>query len=86
AYDALLCGHLQNDSGVIEAPIAKDPQHFPRMSISTTQSKAARSYYQVIERFYQTLADGTRLPLTRVRLTPETGRTHQLRIHCQYIG
>ena len=27
-----------------------------------------------------------RLPLTRVRLTPETGRTHQLRIHCQYIG
>ncbi|MDC5896382.1 RluA family pseudouridine synthase [Proteus mirabilis] len=86
AYDALLCGHLQNDSGVIEAPIAKDPQHFPRMSISTTQGKAARSYYQVIERFYQTLADGTRLPLTRVRLTPETGRTHQLRIHCQYLG
>ncbi|VDR26581.1 Ribosomal large subunit pseudouridine synthase C [Raoultella terrigena] len=30
--------------------------------------------------------DGTLLPLTRVRLTPETGRTHQLRIHCQLAG
>lgn len=26
------------------------------------------------------------MPLTRVELTPETGRTHQLRIHCQQLG
>ncbi|QAV23023.1 RluA family pseudouridine synthase [Proteus hauseri] len=85
-YHALLCGHLSDDCGVIDAPIAKDPALFPLMSISATQGKPARSRYRVIERFYQTREDGTSVPLTRVQLTPETGRTHQLRIHCQYLG
>lgn len=82
AYSALLCGHLENDEGVIDAPIAKDPALFPLMSICAVTGKPARSRYRVIERFYQT----TGLPLTRVALTPETGRTHQLRIHCQQLG
>jgi len=81
-YSALLCGHVENDEGVIDAPIAKDPALFPLMSICAVTGKPARSRYRVIERFYQT----TRLPLTRVALTPETGRTHQLRIHCQQLG
>lgn len=85
-YCALLCGHLEHDDGVIEAAIAKDPALFPRMSISATQGKPARSRYRVISRFTRTMADATSLPLTRVELTPETGRTHQLRIHCQYLG
>lgn len=85
-YHALLCGHLSDDCGVIDAPIAKDPALFPLMSISATQGKPARSRYRVIERFYQTREDGASVPLTRVQLTPETGRTHQLRIHCQYLG
>lgn len=82
AYSALLCGHLENDEGVIDAPIAKDPALFPLMSICAVTGKPARSRYRVIERFYQ----ATGLPLTRVALTPETGRTHQLRIHCQQLG
>nr|WP_278435852.1 RluA family pseudouridine synthase [Enterobacter mori] len=82
AYSALLCGHLENDEGVIDAPIAKEPALFPLMSICAVTGKPARSRYRVIERFYQT----TGLPLTRVVLTPETGRTHQLRIHCQQLG
>lgn len=81
-YSALLCGHVENDEGVIDAPIAKDPALFPLMSICAVTGKPARSRYRVIERFYQT----TGLPLTRVALTPETGRTHQLRIHCQQLG
>lgn len=81
-YSALLCGHVENDEGVIDAPIAKDPALFPLMSICAVTGKPARSRYRVIERFYQ--AEG--LPLTRVALTPETGRTHQLRIHCQQLG
>lgn len=81
-YSALLCGHVENDKGVIDAPIAKDPALFPLMSICAVTGKPARSRYRVIERFYQT----TGLPLTRVALTPETGRTHQLRIHCQQLG
>ena len=85
-YSALLCGHLENDEGVIDAAIAKDPALFPRMSICAINGKPARSRYQVIERFHHRQQDGTLLALTRVRLTPETGRTHQLRIHCQQLG
>ena len=48
--------------------------------------KPARSHYQVTERFYYETEDELSLPVTRVALTPETGRTHQLRIHCQYLG
>jgi tRNA pseudouridine32 synthase/23S rRNA pseudouridine746 synthase len=81
-YSALLCGHVEHDEGVIDAPIAKDPALFPLMSICAITGKPARSRYRVIERFYQ----ATGLPLTRVALTPETGRTHQLRIHCQQLG
>lgn len=81
-YSALLCGHVEHDEGVIDAPIAKDPALFPLMSICAVTGKPARSRYRVIERVYR--ASG--LPLTRVALTPETGRTHQLRIHCQQLG
>ncbi|CAI1914173.1 RluA family pseudouridine synthase [Serratia proteamaculans] len=85
-YSALLCGHLDDNQGVIDAAIAKDPALFPLMSICAIHGKPARSGYRVIERFYHELEDGTSLPLTRVQLTPETGRTHQLRIHCQQLG
>lgn len=81
-YTALLCGHVKEDEGIIDAPIAKDPALFPLMSISAVNGKPARSRYRVIERFYQE----TGLALTRVLLTPETGRTHQLRIHCRELG
>ena len=85
-YSALLCGHLDDNEGVIDAAIAKDPALFPLMSICAIHGKPARSGYRVIERFYHELEDGRSLPLTRVQLTPETGRTHQLRIHCQQLG
>lgn len=85
-YSALLCGHLDEDEGVIDAAIAKDPALFPLMSICSIHGKPARSRYQAVERFYRELEDGTLLLLTRVQLTPETGRTHQLRIHCQQLG
>ena len=52
-YSALLCGHVENDEGVIDAPIAKDPALFPLMSICAITGKPARSRYQVVERFYQ---------------------------------
>lgn len=81
-YSALLCGHVENDEGVIDAPIAKDPALFPLMSICAVNGKPARSRYRVVERLHQNAA----MPLTRVELTPETGRTHQLRIHCQLLG
>ena len=85
-YSALLCGHLENDQGVVDAPIAKDPALFPLMSICAIQGKPARSAYQVVERFYHEREDGTSVPLPRVDLTPETGRPHQLRLPCQQLG
>ncbi|ORM71848.1 RluA family pseudouridine synthase [Pantoea rwandensis] len=85
-YSALLCGHLLNDEGVIDAAIAKDPALFPLMSICAINGKPARSRYQVVERFMREQEDGRMLPVTRVQLFPETGRTHQLRIHCQQLG
>ena len=81
-YTALLCGHVEQDEGTVDAPIAKDPALFPLMTICARTGKPARSRYRVMERIYQ----DTTMPLTRVELTPETGRTHQLRIHCQQLG
>lgn len=85
AYEALLCGHLAADEGVIDAPIAKDPALFPLMSICAVSGKPARSRFLVLERLVCREAQGD-IPLTRVRLVPETGRTHQLRIHSQWLG
>ncbi len=76
-YTALLQGHLENDEGVIELPIAKD--EFPLQKICHLSGKEAVSYYQVIERLDKPLA-------TRVLFKPLTGRTHQLRIHSREIG
>ncbi|HAS1786888.1 RluA family pseudouridine synthase [Enterobacter pasteurii] len=81
-YSALLCGHVEQDGGIVDAPIAKDPALFPLMSICAVNGKPARSRYRVVERLYQ----NREVPVTRVELSPETGRTHQLRLHCQQLG
>lgn len=73
-YTALLCGHLAEDEGIVEAAIAKDPAHFPRMALCARHGKPARSRYRVIDRLYQAREGERALALTRVTLTPETGR------------
>ena len=80
-YTATLYGHLVNDEGLIEAPIARD--EFPYQKICTHTGKQAQSKYQVITR-NQNQATGHKT--TDVLFTPKTGRTHQLRIHSQSIG
>jgi tRNA pseudouridine32 synthase/23S rRNA pseudouridine746 synthase len=78
-YIALLDGHLAQNQGYIDTPIAKDKPNFPLQKTCYETGKPARSQYEVIEH--------NENPLTsRVLFTPETGRTHQLRIHCQNIG
>jgi len=83
SYTALLhghlYGHLANDEGVIEFPIAKDKPNFPLQKICFETGKAALTNYQVVERLTEPFA-------SRVIFTPATGRTHQLRIHSQQIG
>lgn len=52
-YTALLCGHVEQDEGTVDAPIAKDPALFPLMTICARTGKPARSRYRVMERIYQ---------------------------------
>ncbi len=72
-------GHLPEDSGEIDLPIAKNRINFPLQKICYESGKPAQSQYQVLERLEDPFA-------TRVLFTPITGRTHQLRIHSGEIG
>ncbi|ABE54302.1 pseudouridine synthase [Shewanella denitrificans OS217] len=78
-YQALLMGKLSTDSGVIDAPIAKDAALFPRLKICELEGKSAMTEYKVLSYCEQT-------DLSRVQFTPITGRTHQLRLHSQHLG
>ncbi len=79
SYIALLHAHLTAESGEIDLPIAKNRSHFPLQTICHATGKSAQTHYRVLERLEKPHA-------TRVRFTPTTGRTHQLRIHSSEIG
>ncbi|WP_411743615.1 RluA family pseudouridine synthase [Reinekea sp.] len=76
-YIALLDGLIKEQTFIIDLPIAKG--EFPAQKICQQTGKAAQSKVSVLDanEVNQT---------TRVKLTPLTGRTHQLRIHCREIG
>ena len=76
AYLALVKGHLTPDEGVIEAPIGRDPRNRKRMAV-VAEGKEARTQYSVIKH----VGD-----CTLVEVRPETGRTHQIRVHLSAIG
>lgn len=78
-YKAVLQGHLLRDEGIIDLPIAKDNSIFPRLKICLATGKPARTHYTLIEHLYSP-------DRSVVSFTPETGRTHQLRIHSEAIG
>jgi tRNA pseudouridine32 synthase/23S rRNA pseudouridine746 synthase len=78
-YESILYGHVQDEEGCIDIPILKDPANFPLQTVCYVTGKQAQSHYKVLERM--------NLPArTRVLFTPQTGRTHQLRVHSQAIG
>lgn len=78
-YTAVLQGHVTQDAGEIDLPIAKDPPNFPLQKICAESGKAALTRYEVIAR-------NNAPDTTRVLFTPLTGRTHQLRVHSQALG
>ena len=75
-YHALTLGGPVNDSGVIDAPIARKP--LPSLLREIREDgKPSVTRYQVLER------NGK---LCKLALEPVTGRTHQLRLHCMHMG
>ena len=78
-YCAILHGHLTDEAGRIEIPIIKDQDNFPLQKVCYETGKAALTHYRVTERLDNP-------PRSKVSFIPETGRTHQLRIHSRQIG
>jgi 23S rRNA pseudouridine1911/1915/1917 synthase len=75
-YWLLVLGTIQEDEGIIDAPIGRDRLHRQRMA-ARADGRAARTEFRVLER----------LPgYTYVDAGLPSGRTHQLRVHFAYIG
>jgi tRNA pseudouridine32 synthase/23S rRNA pseudouridine746 synthase len=78
SYIARVWGHLVQDQGLIDLPLICDWPNRPKQKVCYETGKSAQTEYQVLSRD----ADGT----TRVKLSPITGRSHQLRVHMLAMG
>ncbi len=76
-YRAVVMGNIVHDTGMIDAPIGRDPKDRQRMTVTDSNSKPAVTHFKVLERFGNA---------TLVECALETGRTHQIRVHMKYIG
>lgn len=77
-YIARVYGHPACDEGDIDLPLICDWPNRPRQKVCFDTGKAALTHYEVLSSDH----DGS----ARVRLTPLTGRSHQLRMHMQSLG
>lgn len=76
-YWALVWGVIPNDTGTIDAPIGRDSNDRKKMCVTSLNSKKAITHFKVLERYKRA---------TLIELSLETGRTHQIRVHMNYIG
>ena len=77
-YYALVCGEPARESGEIRAAIARHPTHRKRMDVrDNSAGRAAHTSYKILERLYAA---------TLMEAQIHTGRTHQIRVHFQFIG
>lgn len=75
-YYAIIIGHMREQRGTIDAPIARHPVDRKKMAV-VAGGKEAITHYEVIKEF-----NGYSL----LKLNLETGRTHQIRVHLSYKG
>ena len=76
-YLAVVRGNIKTDSGVIETLIARDKNDRKKMAVVKEGGRDAVTEYEVLERFGK---------YTIVRCRLRTGRTHQIRVHMEYLG
>jgi 23S rRNA pseudouridine1911/1915/1917 synthase len=77
-YNAIVCGELARDSGQIRAAVARHPSHRKRMAVRDDSSgRAAHTSYRILKRLNAA---------TLVEAQIHTGRTHQVRVHFQFLG
>src|SRR5271170_4907242 len=77
-YHALVCGEPARDSGEIRGAIARHPTHRKRMAVrEDSGGREAHTSYKILERLYAA---------TLMEAQIHTGRTHQVRVHFQFIG
>jgi 23S rRNA pseudouridine1911/1915/1917 synthase len=75
-YIALVYGVINHDTGTIDAPIGRDLLDRKKMAVTDINSKDAITHFRVLERYKVA---------TLIECTLETGRTHQIRVHMNYI-
>ena len=76
-YLAVVRGNIKTDSGVIETQIARDKDDRKKMAVVKEGGRNAVTEYDVVERFGK---------YTIVKCKLKTGRTHQIRVHMEYLG
>ncbi|MGU7776394.1 RluA family pseudouridine synthase [Burkholderia sp. MR1-5-21] len=80
-YFALVWGTMPEE-GTIDAPIGRDPRERTRMAVVTGASgKPARTHFRTVD-----TCMWQRQPVSAIQCDLETGRTHQIRVHCSHVG
>ena len=76
-YIALVDGVINHETGTIDAPIGRDINNRQKMIVTDLNSKDAVTHFRVLKRYKDK---------TLIECKLETGRTHQIRVHMNYIG
>lgn len=76
-YIALVHGVIQHNVGTIEAPIGRDKSDRQKMTVTSMNARPALTHFKVVKRYEA---------YTLVECQLDTGRTHQIRVHFQYIN